>query len=129
LSTEPSDTRRRTGQIGEDFAAEYLTRSLGWTILERNWRCARGELDIIAEVDEQLVIVEVRTRRQLELGEAVESVDRRKALRLRCLAREFLAQQDNLHWRAGIRFDVVGLAMKRQFVIHLVHIRDAIEGC
>src|SRR5674476_387176 len=73
------------GAYGERLAARYLTES-GMHILDRNWRCDQGEIDIVAMDDTALVIVEVKTRRTLAFGPPVEAVTAVKAARLRRLA-------------------------------------------
>ena len=62
------------GRYGEDLAAEHLRRQ-GLTVLARNWRCARGELDIVARDGSALVICEVKTRRGTGYGHPVEAVE------------------------------------------------------
>ncbi|MEO7131956.1 MAG: YraN family protein [Dermatophilaceae bacterium] len=72
------------GTYGERLAARYLTES-GYTIVARNWRCARGELDIIATEPGALVFCEVKTRSSELFGAPFEAVTRRKLGRLRRL--------------------------------------------
>jgi putative endonuclease len=86
------------GAYGERLAARYLTES-GMQILDRNWRCDQGEIDIVAIDDTCLVIVEVKTRRSLVFGSPVEAVTAVKAARLRRLAGCWL----------DIRIDVIGV--------------------
>ncbi len=81
-----ADHRRALGELGEASAA-LLLEEAGYAILERNWRDSRrGELDLVAEGDEGIVIVEVRTRVGDGRGSALESIDARKLARLRRLA-------------------------------------------
>lgn len=84
-----SDGRKTTGSQGEAQAAEYLL-GLGYTILQTNWRCRRGELDIIAQDGATLVFVEVRTRSSARLGSPEESVTVAKQRRLAELAQIYL---------------------------------------
>jgi len=81
--------RREVGQQGETLAAEYL-RERGYTIVTRNWRCAAGELDIVAELANRLIFVEVRTRRGERFGTAAESITATKRARLVALAESYL---------------------------------------
>jgi putative endonuclease len=67
---------------GENLVADRY-RGEGWTVVERNWRCTRGELDIICERNGVLVVCEVKTRRNADFGHPFESVDSRKVQRLR----------------------------------------------
>ncbi len=87
------------GKSGEQAAAEYLERA-GFRILDRNWRCADGEIDIVAVERYVLVVCEVKTRSGDRCGAPLESVSRVKRNRLRRLA---------VHWLTahGVRFDQV----------------------
>ena len=69
------------GRRGEELAAEYL-ESLGMLIVERNWRCPDGEIDIVALDGDALVIAEVKTRRSLAYGHPFEAVGPDKLARL-----------------------------------------------
>jgi putative endonuclease len=73
------------GQQGEQLAAEYLQRA-GFRILARNWRCAEGEIDIVAADRRTLVACEVKTRSGTRYGTPLEAVTRKKRSRLRRLA-------------------------------------------
>jgi putative endonuclease len=94
------------GRYGEDLAAQHLT-DLGLVILERNWRCPIGELDIIARDGSCLVVCEVKTRRSGQYGMPVEAVGPRKLRRLRHAALRWLDEQQ-VHVPM-IRFDVIGI--------------------
>jgi putative endonuclease len=97
------------GAYGEQLAARYLVES-GMQILDRNWRCSQGEIDIVAMDDACLVIVEVKTRRSLAFGSPVEAVTAVKAARLRRLASCWLAENRSLVSSvADVRIDVVGV--------------------
>jgi putative endonuclease len=91
------------GRDAEALAASYLQRQ-GLRIVERNWRCRFGEIDLIARDGASLVFVEVRARTYSQYGGAAESIDRRKRSRLIAAATQYLA-------RAGLetpcRFDAV----------------------
>lgn len=69
------------GQRGEQVAAGYL-ESLGLLIVERNWRCREGEIDIVAMDGDILVIAEVKTRSSLDFGHPFEAVGAAKLARL-----------------------------------------------
>ncbi|MEU7890423.1 YraN family protein [Microbispora bryophytorum] len=96
----------RLGKQGEQLAVTFLTAK-GMHILDRNWRCAEGEIDIIARDGNTLVIVEVKTRSGRSHGTAFEAVTGEKLLRLRTLAVRWLA----LHAERfdTIRIDVIAL--------------------
>ncbi|MDO5744601.1 MAG: YraN family protein [Micrococcaceae bacterium] len=74
------------GAAGEELAANFLLAA-GYTVLERNWRCDLGELDIVARHAGQLVGVEVKTRTSLGFGHPAESVNAAKLRRLSRLIR------------------------------------------
>lgn len=80
---------RKIGGEGEERAARFLKR-LGYQILHRNWRCRRGEIDIIARDGKTLVFTEVKTRRSTSRGTPEEAVDRKKQEKLRLLARYYI---------------------------------------
>lgn len=74
------------GRWGEDHAAAFLARA-GYTIVERNWRCQQGEIDIVAVDGRDTVFVEVKTRSGLGFGHPLEAITSAKLSRLRRLAR------------------------------------------
>jgi putative endonuclease len=79
-------------------------------ILDRNWRCDQGEIDLVAMDDACLVIVEVKTRRSLAFGSPVEAVTAVKAARLRRLAACWLSDhRSQVDAVADIRIDVIGV--------------------
>lgn len=94
------------GRFGEDLAARALA-DLGWVILDRNWRCADGEIDIVALDGDEAVIVEVKTRRSRAFGSPAEAVTRAKLSRLRRLAAAWLSGQERRF--AGVRVDVIAI--------------------
>ena len=73
--------RTRLGTAGEDHVRRHLERA-GWLIVESNWRCRAGEIDLIFLDGEELVLVEVKTRRGDSAGSAVEAISRSKAMKL-----------------------------------------------
>lgn len=102
----PVPARAALGRYGEDIAARYL-RDRGMELLERNWRCEHGEVDIVARDGRWLVVCEVKTRRGTGFGEPVEAVTVAKALRLRRLAVAYL--RDHGGHPGPVRIDVVGI--------------------
>lgn len=94
------------GRYGEELAARYLG-DRGLEILERNWRCPQGEVDIVARDGSCLVVCEVKTRRGTAFGDPVEAVTVAKALRLRRLAAAYVHARTIAP--ARVRIDVVGV--------------------
>src|SRR5665213_650348 len=110
---EGSAVRLALGRYGEAFAADYLI-SAGMTVLDRNWRCRDGEVDIVAVEGDVLVICEVKTRRGVEFGTPLDAVTPAKAARLRRLASRWLAQPTTPPRHYGeVRFDVVSVLRPR----------------
>lgn len=106
IPARPPDPRRGTARQGEDLAAACLRRK-GYVILERNWRCKAGEIDVVARDGETLVFVEVKARTGRTAGPPEESITAAKRRRLVHLARRFLLEKD-LH-EIPCRFDVVAV--------------------
>ncbi len=103
------DSDRRNallGGFGEAVAAAHY-RAHGYAVLERNWRCGAGEIDLICARGSTLVVCEVKTRTGSARGDPLEAVTGPKQRRLRRLATAYLQQQGR-HW-AEVRFDVVGV--------------------
>ena len=110
----------RVGKYGEDVAARHLSEA-GWEVLARNWRCASGELDIVAVDGDELVAVEVKTRRSATYGSPQEAVTHSKLARLRRLAAAWLEQQPR-HFR-GVRVDVIAVTVARAGAAQIEHLR------
>ncbi len=77
------------GREGEQVAAEYLERA-GLRVLDRNWRCAEGEIDIVAAERQGMVVCEVKTRSSTRYGTPLQEITRSKQARLRRLAARWL---------------------------------------
>lgn len=119
-------TRQRLGWRGERLAERYLAGH-GLTILERNYRCAAGEADLIAQDGDTLVFVEVRTRRGQDYGSPEESITARKQAHLLAVAQAYLAERglSDIAWR----IDVVAVALSaRGELLRVEHIENAVEG-
>jgi len=102
-----SKDSRDSGRSAEDFAAGYLQHQ-GLRLLERNWTCRSGELDLVMLDGDTVVFVEVRYRRYNAWGGALESVDLRKQQKLIRAAQLFLQQESRLA-KHPCRFDVVAI--------------------
>ncbi len=113
------------GRAGEARAAAHLER-LGWQVLDRNWRCRDGELDIVALDAGELVIVEVKTRSGLGFGHPLEAIDRHKRNRLWYLAMAWAHAHPELAHGRRLRIDaiaVIGPDPARAKVEHVVDLR------
>ncbi|MEY4137294.1 MAG: hypothetical protein RL205_1422 [Actinomycetota bacterium] len=107
------------GAMGETLACDHLTE-IGYTIVDRNWRCEFGEIDIVARHGSTLIVCEVKTRSSLRHGEPVEAVSARKVRRLRRLALCWL-DTHAIH-APHIRIDVIGILRRPGRPISLRHI-------
>lgn len=111
------------GRAGEDVAAAHLVRR-GWQVLDRNWRCRAGELDIVAVDGRELVIVEVKTRRGVGFGHPFEAVDARKRARLWHLAMAWaVAHPEHARGRA-VRIDAIGIVGADPSSATVEHLED-----
>lgn len=107
------------GRYGEDLAVRHL-EGKGWRIVERNWRGAAGELDIVAMDGTTLVVVEVKTRSGTGFGYPAEAVTLTKLTRLRRLAGQWLTDHDARV--ASVRIDVVGVVLPREGAAEVEHL-------
>ncbi len=98
--------KQSLGQKGEDAAAKFLERH-GYEIIERNWRCPAGEVDIIALDEAVLVFVEVKTRSDIEKGFPEEAISKEKRGRYERIAAYYLRDSEYVDVR--FRFDVIGI--------------------
>lgn len=99
--------KKQLGDLGENLAADFL-RKAGLVILQQNYRCPKGEIDIIARDQKCLVFAEVRTRSSGVRGYAEESIDLRKIRRLRDLSAYYLLEHRYQQW-PELRFDVLAI--------------------
>lgn len=113
-------TRQELGALGEQVAVDHLL-ALGTRIVQRNWRCRYGELDVIADDDDTVVFVEVKTRTGDGFGGLEHAVTPRKLSRIRRLAGIWLAGQD-VRW-GGLRIDVIGVRIGRTPTPEVIHLR------
>jgi putative endonuclease len=101
--------RKDTGKRGEDLAAAFLMER-GYRILERNWRCPVGEIDIIARDGNELVFVEVKSRTSDLYGTPETSVNARKQKKVASAALYYINEKSHHHRNA--RFDVVAVTFQ-----------------
>ncbi|MDO8786294.1 MAG: YraN family protein [Syntrophales bacterium] len=100
--------RIRTGKKGEDIAVDYLTKA-GYRIIERNYRCLFGEIDIVARDQDTIVFVEVKSRKSEEFGDPQLSVGVDKQKKISRVSLNYI-QEKRLH-HCNARFDVVAVKM------------------
>lgn len=119
-------TRSPLGAWGEAAARQYLEAN-GYRVRACNWRCAEGEIDLVAETDNTLVFVEVKTRRGAGFGAPQDAVGPRKARHLVLAATRYLEEQQlrDVDWRVDVIAITAGPGPR---VLNLEHICDAVEG-
>jgi putative endonuclease len=102
-----ADPRHALGRRAEEAAAGWLVRT-GWTVLERRWRCAAGELDLVCrDTGGALVGVEVKLRRTGRAGSAAESIDRRRLARLRVALGAYASGRRDSTPPSAVRIDLI----------------------
>ena len=119
ISKKPGNKRK--GDRGEDVALRYL-RSLGYVLIQRNFRTRYGEIDLIMWDGGTLVFVEVKLRGSRDYGEPLEAVTERKQRAVREMAEQYLAHHEPDFEEA--RFDVVGISVDRGGD-RIQHVQDA----
>ena len=107
------------GRYGEDAAARHLCDA-GFVVLERNWRCGAGEIDIVARDGHTIVVVEVKTRRGVGFGSPLEAVTARKAARLARLGAEYRRSAGLL--ASPLRIDLVGVLLSPRDGMMIEHV-------
>lgn len=120
--TSTAQQRSTLGAYGEAFAARHLIQQ-GMVLLDRNWRCELGELDLVLRDRHVLVICEVKTRSSLAYGSPLEGVTEQKAARLRRLAARWLAEHDVRP--REVRIDLVGILVPAEGPVEVDHVRGA----
>lgn len=118
-----SETANILGKVGEDFSAKYL-EAQGYKIIDRNYKIRTAEIDIIAEKDNTIIFVEVKTRSNIRHGFPVEAVNLKKQKRIIQAASVFL--QDEKYFDCACRFDVIEVYSVSD-ELKLRHIENAFE--
>jgi putative endonuclease len=95
----------KKGKEGEDFAVDFLKKK-GFTILERNYRHKRSEIDLIVRQDNWLIFVEVKTRTSIAFGYPEEFVDYQQKRMIFAGALEYMYVKD---WQGNVRYDIVSV--------------------
>ena len=107
------------GAWGEGVAAEYLTNT-GYIVLNRNYRCSGGEVDIVAHREDTLVFVEVKTWKSYDSMDLERSIGARKRTRIIRAARAY-SYNERVHGDPRIRFDVILVEPDKKVVEHIEH--------
>lgn len=115
--------KQKTGRNGEEVAVEYLENK-NYTILERNFRCKQGEIDIIARKKEEIIFIEVKTRTNKHYGLASEAVNQQKKKHF-INSIKYYIHIKNLEEQC-IRVDVIEVYIKNK-KININHIKQAIN--
>jgi putative endonuclease len=111
---------RSLGEYGEELAARYLREHEGMAVLDRNWRCRDGEIDLVLRDGDVLVICEVKTRSTQVGGHPLEAVGLTKLARLRRLAARWIIAHDV---RVNdVRLDLVGVYQPRRGAAVIDHV-------
>ena len=123
FARDPAAERKRLlGQRGEAIAARHLT-GLGMEVIDRNWRCDAGEIDLVLRDGRVLVVCEVKTRTSTAYGAPLEAIDQRKLDRLRRLAARWLRVHD-CH-PDDVRIDMVGVLAPPGKPVEIEHVEGA----
>jgi putative endonuclease len=101
-------TRQRLGRAGEDLAAEHL-RGLGYEVVARNFKCRRGEIDLVCRRGSEVSLVEVKTRVGMAHGTPLEAIDGNKRRAMAGTVAEYRAASG---WRGPIRFRLVAISVE-----------------
>jgi putative endonuclease len=120
-STGP-DPRQALGRLGEDLAARHLEQT-GHRVLDRNWRCAAGEIDLVARTDRELVVAEVKTRTGTGFGHPFEAITHAKLARLRTLASAWCAAHPSACEGLLVRLDAIAVIAPRGQAPTVEHLR------
>ena len=118
--TTTARQRSALGAYGEALAARHLVQQ-GMVLLDRNWRCDLGEVDLVLRDGRVLVVCEVKTRSSLAYGSPLEGVTEQKASRLRRLAARWLADHE-VH-PDEVRIDLVGVLVPSSGAVEVDHVR------
>ncbi len=108
------------GKLGEELAVDFLKNN-GYTILETNWTFQKAEIDIIAQINDTLAIIEVKTRSTIEFGLPQEAVTAKKIKLLTKAIDNYVVEKD---LDFNVRFDIISIHKEaKSFVIE--HLTDA----
>ena len=111
--------RHELGKAGEEIAVQYLEKN-GYNLQARNFRCKKGEIDIIALDKDEIVFIEVKTRKNANYGNPIDAVDKRKQKHILNSCKYYIYL--NKLEKCNIRFDVIEIYKKQKFYIN--HIKN-----
>ncbi|MEJ7833764.1 MAG: YraN family protein [Nocardioides sp.] len=119
--TTTTAAKQAIGAYGETVAARHLVDNEGMVLLDRNWRCERGEIDLVLRDGDVLVVCEVKTRSGVQCGTPHEAITKAKLARLRRLA---TAWQEAHGVRADdVRIDLVAVLRQPRGPAEVDHVR------
>ncbi len=126
ISPDPDrPDKRKIGRIAEETAITFLQKS-GYTILEKNFYCHLGEIDLIIEKDDRIIFVEVKSRRNLRFGLAQEAVTIKKQKKILNVARWYLMKKNAV--KEYFRFDVIAMHQQPDGTYEIQHIKNAFDA-
>ncbi len=108
------------GKEGEEIAVDFLLKK-GYTIRERNWRYLKAEIDIIAQFENTLVIVEVKTRSTKDFGDPQDFIKRKQIQLLVMAANEYVVNRD---LAMEVRFDIIAVVLSKNTPVEIEHLED-----
>ncbi|MGL5717588.1 MAG: YraN family protein, partial [Paraclostridium sp.] len=106
------------GQLGEQIATQYLIDN-GAYIIEKNYNTKLGEVDIIAQINEEIVFVEVKARSNINYGYPSEAVNYKKQNKIINIAKYYILK--NRLENSAIRFDVIEIYLKNKKINHIIN--------
>jgi putative endonuclease len=112
------------GKIAEDLAVDFLVKAK-YRILARNFRYLKAEVDIIAEFENQIIIVEVKARQTDAFLEPQEAVNKKK-IKLLITAANYYIEENNID--KEVRFDIISILPNKQKTLEITHITDAFQS-
>lgn len=110
----------KTGRAGENAAEKYLKRK-GYQIIDRNYRCKKGEIDLIVKKHDTVAFVEVKTRNSMKYGVPSESITEAKKKHIRSTAFWYINTNNIINVDMDLRFDVIEILRSdsRQYIKHI----------
>ena len=108
--------KHKIGVYGEEKAVEYI-KKIGYEIIQRNFRCKVGEIDIIAKTENKIVFIEVKSRTSKDYGLACEAVDYKKIGKITSVAKHYLLTNNIKN--CEIRFDVIEVYFNEEKINHI----------